>query len=120
MRKKIELRHGGHVEIDTSISLNTVRNAMPKFFSTQFGKRETYEVYQGCLIARHTVQFTGCRPKRETCIYLITLEKGKDGKEQMDTLLMATRVNIRPQAAKRLIDKAIEAGSEWPTGDTCT
>ena len=71
MRKEIKLLGcDSTITIDEDISLVDIERAEPKFFSTKFGKRETYTMYRGQLICRHTVTFTGCKPERRTTAYL--------------------------------------------------
>lgn len=70
LKTAVIILQGAAMEIDENASLYDMRVAEPHFFSRKFGKRETYHVHRGCLICRHTVEFTGRKPQRMTVGYL--------------------------------------------------
>jgi len=75
MIRNIKYKHSlGTLEHDDGITESEIRNAIPNFFKTKFGKRETFTFYRGFVICRHTVQFTGEKPKRRTVVYVYVPE----------------------------------------------
>lgn len=56
-------------EVDENQTLEDIKSNCVRFFKVKHGKRETFSVYRGCVIVRHTVQYTGQPPKRETVVY---------------------------------------------------
>lgn len=100
--------------VDETACLVDVERAEPKFFKFPHGKRETYSMYRGFLIVRHTVQLTGRRPERRTVVYLF----GKDETGHPATLCVSagwSPGSIR--AAERLIDAILQRGT-YTYGDT--
>lgn len=59
--------------VNTDLSLAKVQDLIPNFFKTKFGKRETFEMYRGFLIVRHTLDLSGGVHTRETVIYLVAV-----------------------------------------------
>jgi hypothetical protein len=113
MTHPIKMRNTGNVyTVDEAATQSDIRNKEPKFFSTSFGKRETFEMYRGFLIVRHTVQYSGSfgqsGPKeRKTLVYLFDKEHG--------TLLVSgggVPLTGAPQA-RRFIDRLILEGEYY-------
>lgn len=103
---KIKLQGGSEVDFDTTATEETMRHNCPLFFRTPHGKRETYTVYNGSLIVRNTVQFTGCRPQRMTAVYLCLSNLAG----HPDLFCVSAGSNISSIAqAKRLVDRIIAA-----------
>ena len=92
--------------VDEANSLVDFERAEPLFFSVKFGKREMFTIYRGCLICRHTVQFTGERPTRRTVAYLWGRIGGK-----LASFCIAPGGELKSVAqAQRLIDRVLESG----------
>ncbi len=94
-------------EIDESKTLSDMEKACPRFFKNRHGKRETFSEHRGCLIARHTVQYTRCKPKRETVVYIFCELEGS-----MDLFCVSIGspdLNSVRQA-KRFIDRLLDGG----------
>ncbi len=102
--RNIRFRHSADTFIhDDTVSETTIRANVPNFFRAKHGKRETFTVYHGCIIARMTVQFTGRQPERRTVVYIYT----NDLEGSPNTLHISGAKNVRH--AKRLIDAVLEA-----------
>ena len=97
-------------EVETRTRLDQFEQACPIFFRNSHGKRETFDMYQGFLIVRHTVTFTGGRPERLTAIYIV-YQAIKNGALKLDANCIRTSSNLSVRQAKRLIDKIIKEGS---------
>lgn len=106
----VRLNSGSVVQIDENASLTDMQTNCPKFFTNKLYGRETYTTHMGCLILRGTITYTGCRPKRETVIYLY-LPLGFSDSPGPDMMCVnGYRINSIREA-KRLIDKILEDGS---------
>lgn len=106
MQHNITYRGTGSIYVvDEMTSLTDLQNNMPKFFNVSFGKRETFEVYRGFLIVRHTVKFHHSPPERHTVVYIY-------GVDRNDTLCVARSGIVHSaKQAKKLIDGIIKTGS---------
>jgi hypothetical protein len=92
-------------EVNEDASIADIERTEPLFFKNSHGKRETFDMYRGFLIVRHTVQFTNCKPERRTVVYIF----GKSSTSgELQTLCVFHPSGI-PQA-KRMIDAALESG----------
>lgn len=97
---------GSVYDIDESKCVHDMERACPRFFKTKHGKRETFSDYRGCLIVRHTVQYTGSRPQRETVVYAFC---ELEGRMDLFCVSIGSRCNSIAQA-KRLIDDLLDNG----------
>lgn len=96
-------------QVDESFYLSAIRQKCPAFFRTPFGQRETYVVYRGFIICRHTVHFTGCRPERHTVVYLY--DPVKNDMMHCGTTVAEDLKNIGH--ARKLIDRILSLGYKW-------
>lgn len=89
-------------QLDEQMSLVDMQRIEPKFFErSPWHKRETYTIYRGCCICRHTVRLSDGRNVRKTVPYLFDTEKG--------SFLISTECkSIRE--AKKMIDNMIASG----------
>ena len=95
-------------EVNENTYLIDIQKACPTFFKP-FGKskRETFQVYRGQLITRHTTQFTGCKPVRLTVVYLYFVS----GELVNDTLCISAGSKCNDlRQAKKLIDDVLDGG----------
>lgn len=58
------------ITVDDSATLSQIREAVPNFFRTPFGKRETFTMYRGQIIVRNTQTFSDGSKRRMTIPYL--------------------------------------------------
>lgn len=96
-------------EVDEDKSLSEIKSYCGGFFNKPFGKRETYAVYRGQLICRHTVNIQcggAVKPERHTVIYLYLVS----GEMNNDTLWVHSGRETNKQAQK-IIDKILDKGS---------
>lgn len=105
--KVVSSQTGTVFEIDESCSLADMERSCPLFFKNRHGKRETYGVHRGCLIVRYTVQFTGCKPHRNTVVYIHCRLEGR-----MDMFCVSVGSDCyNIQQAKRLINRLLDGGT---------
>lgn len=97
---------GSIYEIDESKCVHDMERACPRFFKIKHGKRETYSEHRGCLIVRHTVQYTASRPRRETVVYV---HCNLEGRMDMFCVSIGSKCGSIAQA-KRLIDHLLDDG----------
>lgn len=98
--------------INDSISLEDIQKAEPLFFKTKHGKRETYEIYRGFLIVRHTVKFTHSNERR-TVVYMFG-EVNEQGSIWTGTHCVSAGTIINnSKDAHKLIDKIISSGEYY-------
>jgi len=107
MRHTITFPTGNKFEIDEQAYLAEMQRNCPLFFKTPHGKRETYDVYRGQLIVRHTVRFTSTSERR-TVVYLYLLS-GTDPEHRMPDLFCVSGGNkvSCTRDAEKLIDRII-------------
>jgi hypothetical protein len=104
--RDIVLGTGAVARVSESTSLAEIKTKVPSFFTTPFGKRETYTMYRGFLIVRNTVQFSS-GSERKTIVYLFT--HNLEGRP--DTFCVSPGTQLSGiQDAKKLIDKILETG----------
>lgn len=106
MKHKIQL-YSSFIEVDEGTTESKIRRNCPGFFKTPHGKRETFSMYRGALIVRHTVQYTGCNPKRETVVYLYTDDM--EGRPDTFCVSVGSKCN-NLRDAKKLVDRIYETG----------
>lgn len=106
-------RHNASFAVDTDASELDIRAAIPATFAHPRGHNERYVFYRGCLIVRHTVTFTGCKPERLTVAYLF----GRWPKEKTSDLFIAGPdypEHLTSIAhAKRHLDAILDNGKCW-------
>lgn len=108
MTKVINKQTGTIYEIDESKTISDMEQACPRFFKNKHGKRETFTEYRGCLIVRHTIQYTH-KPVRETAVYIhCVLEKNLD----MFCVSVGSSCDSIAQA-KRLINRLLNGGEYY-------
>ena len=84
--------------VDDHLSLSDIQSAEPRFFSVKFGKRETFDVYRGFLIVRHTIN-----NDRKTVVYIF------DTKEKYSLMIANSNEGINTiKKAERFIDWVIK------------
>jgi hypothetical protein len=100
-------------QVNDAISLNTVQRCMPRFFATAHGKRETYGIYKGFLIVRHTVKFANDPPVRRTVIYMIVADEGEkiEGPNPKIDALHVTNSAGSIRQAEKIIDRILQTGT---------
>lgn len=103
-------RHKAHFTVDTDASELDIRAAIPAVFAHPRGHNERYVFYRGCLIVRHTMTFTGCKPERLTVIYLF----GRWPREKSSDLFHCALDHFlhKPdvKAAKKYLDRVLDGG----------
>ena len=106
-------RHNASFAVDTDASELDIRAVIPATFAHPRGHNERYVFYRGCLIVRHTVTFTGCKPERLTIAYLF----GRWPKEKTSDLFIAGPdfpEHLTSIAhAKRHLDAILDNGKCW-------
>lgn len=107
MQRIITMPSGNKFEHDDEASESVMRNNVPGFFQTPFGKRETYLFHRGFVVVRYTRTYSNQKKERATVIY-IYLPKQSSG-ERPDTLHITHDVNGNDQAVK-YIDAILETG----------
>jgi len=90
--------HNASLTVDENASELDIRSAEPLFFARPFGKRETYTVYRGFMIVRHTVRHSNDDTHRCTVVYAF----GKWGRQHTGTYCITSDCYSIAQA-KRLI-----------------
>jgi hypothetical protein len=114
VKKILHTRHQSRkFAVDTEASELDIRAACPVFFANPHGRRETYIVYRGCVIVRHTVTFTGCKPERLTVAYLF----GRWPEDKTSDMFIAgpdypERLTSIAHA-KRHLDAILDSGKCW-------
>lgn len=98
------------LQVDESTSLARMRENCPKFFGGKLYKRETYTTHRGCIVLRGTVQYTGCKPRRETVVYLY-LPNGSPGSPKPDTFCISSHQHNSVRSARKFIDRVLDNGS---------
>ena len=94
------------VVIDESTTLSKIKENVPEFFETKFGKRETYTMYRGFLIVRYMAEFSH-GSEQKTVIYLYT--DSLEGYPDTFCIMPAKDPKSIPQA-KKIIDAVISTG----------
>lgn len=103
---RVQNRDAGTVyEVDESKTIHDMEQACPRFFRNKHGKRETFSEYRGCLIVRHTVQYTHAKV-RETVVYV---HCNVEGSLDMFCVSVGSKCGSIRQA-KRLIDRLLDGG----------
>jgi hypothetical protein len=96
--------------VDEHADLSEMQNTQPSFFGQPFGKRETYEVYRGCLICRCTVKFSHGNERR-TVAYVYGSWEGETRKSTSCISAGSTLGSAR--AARKLIDTVLDGGKYY-------
>ena len=106
-------RHNASFAVDTEASELDIRAACRVTFANPRGHNERYVFYRGCLIVRHTMTFTGCKPERLTIAYLF----GRWPKGKTSDLFIAGPdfpEHLTGIAhAKRHLDAILDSGKCW-------
>ena len=107
--KAVSIGTNSTLYVDPFASLCDMKRLCPLFFSFPHGKRETFTVYRGCLIVRHTVKFTGVPAKRLTAPYLFG--QYDDTLDHSFSLVSSLHTFPNMGAAQRVIDEVLERKS---------
>lgn len=98
-------------EISETSSLLDMQTNCPNFFHQKFGTRETYNVYRGQLIVRHTVKIHNHAlflvNQRHTVVYLYLPKGFVSDPGRPDTMCVATYYSNALRKAKKLIDHVL-------------
>lgn len=90
---------------DPSASLSCMQQAVPKFFATPHGRRETMSYHRGGLVVSCTDVHCSDAPKRRRSVFMYVYD------EEDDVWMMWYVDDVDSiRQGKRLIDEALETG----------